>query len=47
MEAEYEISKYEEKYKKRDVYTNVEKDGITVKLVYEIQREITEKQEMN
>lgn len=47
MEAEYEISKYEEKYKKRDAYTNVEQDGITVKLVYEIQREITEKQEMN
>ena len=47
METEYEISKYEEKYKKKDVYTNEETDGITVKLVYEIQKEIAEKQEMN
>ncbi len=47
MEAEYEISKYEEKYKKRNVYTKEEQDGLTVKLVYEIQREIAEKQEIN
>ena len=47
MEAEYEISKYEEKYKTKNVYTKEEQDGLTVKLVYEIQREIAEKQEIN
>ena len=47
MEAEYEISKYEEKYKTRNVYTKEEQDGLTVKLVYEVQREIAEKQEVN
>ena len=47
METEYEISKYEEKYKKRNVYTNVENDEMTVTLVYEIQKEIAEKQEIN
>ena len=47
METEYEISKYEEKYKKKNVYTNVENDEMTVTLVYEIQKEIAEKQEIN
>ena len=47
MEKEFEISKYEEKYKTKNVYTKEEQDGLTVKLVYEIQREIAEKQEIN
>lgn len=45
LESEFEISKYEDKYKKRDVYTNVEDDGITLKLVYEIEQEIGAKDE--
>ena len=45
LELEFEISKYEEKYKKRDVYTNIEEDGITVELVYEIKKKIGEKDE--
>jgi len=45
IELEYEVSKYEEKYIKRDVFTNVDKDGITVKLVYEIQKEIGTKKQ--
>ena len=46
FETEYEISKYEEKYKKRDVYTNIENGEMTVKLVYEIQKEIMAKEEV-
>ena len=46
FESEYEISKYEEKYKKRDVYTNIEDGEMTVKLVYEIQKEIMAKEEV-
>ena len=45
MESEFELSKYEEKYKKRDLYTNIEEDGITVKLVYEIRQKIGIKDE--
>lgn len=45
IESEYEISKYDEKYKKREIYTNIEEDGLTVKLVYEIQKEISAKEE--
>ncbi len=45
MESEFELSKYEEKYKKRDLYTNIEDDGITVKLVYEIRQKIGIKDE--
>ena len=40
LENKYEISKYDEKNKKRDVEVNLEDDGITVKLMYEIQEEI-------
>ena len=46
FESEYEISKYEEKNKKREVYTNIDGDEMTVKLVYEIQKEITAKEEV-
>ena len=46
LESEYEISKYEEKYKKKDVYTNIENGEMTVKLVYEIQKEIMAKEEV-
>lgn len=40
LEKEYEISKYEEKYKKRNVTVTPENDGLRVKLVYEIQENI-------
>ena len=40
IEEEYQVSKYEEKNKIRNIYTNVENDGITVKIIYEIQKEI-------
>lgn len=46
LESEYEITKYEEKYKKREIYTNVENGEMTVKLVYEIQKEIMAKEEV-
>ncbi len=46
FESEYEISKYEEKYKKREIYTNIENGEMLVKLVYEIQKEITAKEEV-
>lgn len=45
MESEFQISKYEEKYIKKDVYTETHEDGITVKLVYEIQKEIGTKKQ--
>lgn len=45
MESEFKISDYEEKYKKRNLYTNIENDGITVKLVYEIEQKIGRKDE--
>lgn len=40
IESEYQVSKYEEKNKIRNVYTNLDSDGITVKIIYEIQKEI-------
>lgn len=40
IENEYQVSKYEEKNKIRNVYTNLDSDGITVKIIYEIQKEI-------
>ena len=46
LEKEYEISKYEEKYKTRNVYTNIEDGAMTLKLVYEIQKNITTKEEI-
>lgn len=46
IESEYEISKYEEKYKKREIYTNIESGEMTVKVVYEIQKEIMAKEEV-
>ena len=46
FEKDYEISKYEEKYKKREIYTDVTSNDMTVKLVYEIQKEITAKEEI-
>ena len=46
LESEYEITKYEEKNKKREVYTNVENEEMTVRVVYEIQKEIMEKKEI-
>lgn len=45
LESEFKISNYEEKYKKRNLYTNIENDGITVKLVYEVEQKIGEKDE--
>ena len=45
MESEFEISKYEDKYKKRDLYTKIEDDGITVTLVYEVKQKIGIKDE--
>ena len=46
LENEYKISEYEEKYKKREIITNLEDESLTVKLVYEIQKEITAKEEV-
>lgn len=43
LEKEYKISEYEEKNKKREVVVNKESDGITVKLIYEIQEKISTK----
>ncbi len=40
LEKEYEISKYEDKYKKRDVVVNPKEDGLIVKVTYEVQEEI-------
>ena len=40
MEEEYQVSKYEEKNKKRNIYVDVDNEGITVKIIYEIQKEI-------
>lgn len=40
LENEYEISKYEDKYKKRDVEVNPENNGLKVKVIYEIQEDI-------
>lgn len=40
IEKEYEISKYEDKYKKRDVIVNPKEDGLSVKIIYEIQEDI-------
>lgn len=44
LEKEYEISKYEEKYKKRNVIVTPENNGLRVKLIYEIQENIGIKQ---
>ena len=40
LENEYQISKYDDKYKIRDVVVNLENDGLRLKLIYEIQEEI-------
>ena len=40
LEKEYQISKYEDKYKKRDVEVNPENNGLKVKVIYEIQEDI-------
>lgn len=40
LENEYQISKYEEKNKTREVVVNPEDNGLRVKLIYEIQEEI-------
>ena len=36
----YNISKYNEKYKRRDVVVNKDESGISVRLTYEVQIEI-------
>ena len=46
LEKEYQISKYEEKNIKQSIYTDLKEDELTVKLVYEIQKEITAKEEV-
>ena len=40
LENEYQISKYEDKNKTREVVVNPEDNGLRVKLIYEIQEEI-------
>lgn len=47
MELEYEISKYDNKNVKVTDYTNVENNSLTFKLIYEVQEEIGEKQNIN
>ncbi len=44
MELEYEISKYDEKNIKRNDYITIENDSMNVRVIYEIQEEIGEKQ---
>lgn len=40
LENEYQLSNYEEKNKKREVIITSDTDGLTVKIVYEVQEEI-------
>lgn len=40
LEVTYNISKYNEKYKRRDVVVNKDESGISVRLTYEVQIEI-------
>ena len=47
FENEYEISKYEEKDKKRNVYTKITDGELTVTLVYNIQKRISAKEKIN
>ena len=47
LESEFEISKFDENSKIRNVEVNTEEDGITLKLIYEIQEEIGLKEKIN
>ena len=47
MELEYEISKYNQKNVKVTDYSNLDANGLKLKLVYEVQEEIGEKQIKN
>lgn len=47
MELEYEISKYDQKNVKVTDYSNLDANGLKLKLVYEVQEEIGEKQIKN
>lgn len=40
LEKEYEISKYENKYKTRNIEVNKKDNGISMKIIYEIQEDI-------
>lgn len=44
LENEYQLSNYKEENKKREVITTSDTDGLTVKVIYEIQEEIGTKQ---
>lgn len=47
LESEYELSKYIDEFKKREIIVNKEKEGLTVKLIYEVQEEIGKKENKN
>ena len=47
LEKDYQISKYEEKYINKEIYTNLQENELTVKLIYEIQKEIMAKEKIN
>lgn len=47
LESEFEISKYDENNIIRNVYTDADEDGLTVKLVYEVQKAIGTKTKEN
>ena len=47
LESEFEISKYDENNIIRNVYTDDDEDGLTVKLVYEVQKAIGTKTKEN
>lgn len=40
LENEYQLSNYKEEDKKREVVATSDTDGLTVKLIYEVQEEI-------
>lgn len=47
LEKKYKISEYSEKEKKRSIEVKKEPDGISLKLIYEIQEEIGTKEQIN
>ncbi len=47
MESEFEISKFDESDKVKSIEVNTEEDGITLKLIYEIQKEIGVEEKIN
>lgn len=47
LESEYKLSQYIDEFKKREVIVNKEKDGLAIKLIYEVQEEIGRKENLN